>query len=727
MTDATNAARQARWRARQRDAGELPHDATNAARQARWRAKQRAERGIVPRPKRKPKGPKPFMGIDGEGSGRDRKGRQHYMLMCAGDGVTDYELYTGKPLTTVDCLDFILALPADVILTGFSFGYDVTMILRDLPGEKRADLFAEKLEENPDLAFRRPMGRYTYWRNYGIEFLPGNYLHVCRLQTVQHTDASGITYIRQRPVKGSRRTVWEGFGFFQKRFARALQDFDVGTAEQRRMIARNKSGRDSFVRMTREIRDYCALECELLAQMMERLRTACLDSGIKPRTWNGAGKLANALHKEHGTITKQQLDDWLPSGLRGFAQAAYYGGRFETPRVGAVPGPVWEYDLRSAYPSAMRGLPCLEHGTWHYADPAGIKAAHTAGKLYVATVHYDHTAAAGNLGMCGLPHRQSSSEGRSRYAGVLAWPVMGQGIYWSVEIRSAERLGCRLRFGSGWIYQTACECRPFDWVEPLYLRRRALGSGTAGYPIKLAINSLYGKLAQRVGNPRFGNFVWAGLITAATRAALNEAIAQNPRAIAMIATDGLYSTEPLDLPLGDNLGDWEAATHDAGLFIVQPGLYWPQGPKPKLRTRGVSPVWFTWHVRRRFERAWQAWLTEAQQPGARWREPPVVPLTFRMFIGLRLAQARGKPDTAGCWIDGRTDPAAVKDIAFNWHGKRGAPRWQPGHVHTFPLPGGPDWISASYDTDPLIADVLETVGDELDDQPDFVSFSAEPD
>jgi DNA polymerase type B, organellar and viral len=727
------AAQQAAYRARKREAGLPVEDKVTArARKARWRhmvACREAERQgqpypapPVPRPPARIKPTlKPFLGIDGEGCGQDRKGRQHYMLLCAGNAAGSWELYTGKPLSTEQCLDWICSLPGtdDAILSGFSFGYDVTMILRDLPTAKRTDLLADKHAWNPNDRFHKPLARYTHWRNFGIEYLPNNYFRVCRLETVEHKSPDGkIVWLRSHPIKGSARTIYEGFGFFQRKFARALQDFNIGTAAERRMIAANKAERNRFTRMTRTVRDYCALECELHAEMMEGLRANCLASNIKPRTWNGPGKLATVLHHDHDTITVDMLAPPLvPDGLLQMADAAYYGGRFELRRIGRLSGRVWEYDLNSAYPAAMQALPCLLHGTWRYEDPDGIRQAHAAGALYVATVAYQHSTAAGCRGMCGLPHRQSASANvsRNQYAGVLAWPLQGQGTYWSVEIHSAELLGAKLRFGSGWVYSRQCDCKPFDWIAPLYAERKRLGSGTQGYPLKLAINSLYGKLAQRVGNPRYANPLWAGLITAMTRARLNEAIALNPDAIAMIATDGIYSTKPLALPISDLLGAWSVKRHDAGLFIVQPGLYWPMERGAKPKTRGVSAGWFNRRRRLVFERAWDAYASLVKSGGT--QGPPTVQLPIRLFIGLRLAEARGNSDLAGRWED------THKAISFDWHGKRGLADWRKGpHVATLPLPGGLDWVSASYDADPIVTALADTVGEEFEDQPDYLQM-----
>jgi DNA polymerase type B, organellar and viral len=721
----TVAERRARYRAR--------HPEKIRAEKAAYRARKAAPKRARGR---KPKALVPFVGVDGEGAGKDRKGRQHYMLLSASGGDFSDECHTGKPLTTKDCLNFICDLPdrTRAILIGFSFGYDTTMILRDLTKAKRDDLFTERTIRLDDKTIIKGYGQYTWFGDFGIQYRAHQYLRVCRAERTSHVMPDGrLLPPRTRAIPGTARTIYEGFGFFQKSFVNALADFDVGTKRERARIAKTKNQRANFSRMTREVRDYCLSECAMLAEMMEKLREGCLsapEGGMMPRTWNGAGKLAEALHIKRGTIeTKALVPPLMPSGVLMFAEAAYYGGRFEVRLIGRIACPVYEYDLASAYPASMRGLPCLEHGRWRYLDGDAIRALHRADPqaLYVAGVRYHHTEASGHRrdGMCGLPHRQTGREDRSRrqYADRIAWPLRGQGTYWSPEIRSAELLGARLGFGSGWAYSTACQCDPFDWIEPLYRHRKSLGKSAAGYPIKLGINSLYGKLAQSVGTPRFRNMVWAGLVTARTRAMLNQAMAANPGAIAMVATDGLYATAPLDLPLGGELGAWEETIYPEGLFIVQPGVYWGAEGLGKLKTRGVSAKWFPPDIRAKFERVWSE-FSEADRAaygpamgGIPGRAPllPSLDIPIRLFTGLRLAQARGKPDTAGCWVDD------TREIRFDWRGKRFRHVWSAdgAHVITDPMYGGPDWISASHQAEP-VADPDDAEIFVYEDQPDFL-------
>jgi hypothetical protein len=600
------------------------------------------------------------MGVDGEGGGRNRHGQQHYLLLRAGP----FECYTGKRLTTLDCLNFICNLPAAPLLVGFSFGYDTTQILRDLSPERIAKLFTDKDWQVGS--------RYTWLtlidnrgraHRFGVEYLPKNYLRVCRMDA------------QFRPVKDSARTIYEVFGFFQMSFLKALQAFDIGRKHWIE-IESNKLARGGFARMTRAIRHYNALECDLLARLMEAFRTVCIDAGLRPRTWNGAGKLAAAEHAAHRTITAAQVQMRTPDGVLQFASNAYYGGRFEVPYVGEVPGPIFEYDLRSAYPAAMRSLPCLLHGRWQWFVGKPPLSLHVA---YVVFSHPENSA------LCGLPIRQQD--------GRLFWPREGQGTYWSVELTAAKRLGARIKYTAGWAYEQRCQCQPFDWIEHRYEQRRAIAAehGVArGIPIKLALNSLYGKLAQRIGNPRYGNMIWAGLITATTRAALIDAARSAPDQIVMFATDAVFSHVSLSLPIGEGLGQWEASEHPR-LFVVQPGLYW--GAK-KPKTRGVPDSLFRDHIRT-FERAWRHWcvVTPRDAPA-----PPSVSILVPSFVGLRLAHATGKPETAGRWIK-TTDREAQRVFSFAWDGKRDAlPEWlTPTCIRTSPAAGAADLVSRPHD------------------------------
>lgn len=691
---------------------------TSTAAVAAFRARRKAA-GLPDRDRKKQKDYKrdhkraksredrPFIGCDGEGCGTDEFGRQLYMLFRMGER----ELYTGSHLRTEELLDFICSEPSGSILVGFAFGYDVTMILRDLPPGQQKKLFEPK-------TFGEGKSPFVWYKNFNIDYLPRQYLKVSRVRIERGEDGTE----KRIAIKGSQRIIYETFGFFQKSFVKVIQEFGVGTEHGRLAIAADKERRSSFTEIGQRERDYCALECEYLAELMEQLRGYCHAAGIVPRTWSGAGKLAAALHKLHGTSKGDEIKEVVPKEVNDLANMAYYGGRFEITRTGKIEGKIYEYDIRSAYPDAMRRLPCLLHGEWRVADAKELAAVaknmggrYGADPVFVAGCTFKSADQsipdAGRLG--GLPLR--SKEGH------LYWPKMGGGVYWSCEIASAERLGHAIKYKSGWVYRKCCDCRPFDWVDQLYEYRKSIGGSGPGYPIKLGINSLYGKLAQRKGNGSYNNMIWAGLITAMTRTKLNDAIrssmdSHGPGRIVMVATDAVYSLDPLPaLDCGDKLGDWEAVELD-GLFIVQPGLYWCPA-KRKKKSRGLSGRFFEEPGRTEsFEKAWERWHEFENSKIV--CDFPVVTVPVPGFIGLKLAIARNKPLLAGTWV------SDTRGISFDYRNKRSGHIWDGAAIVTSIKPGHPGLLSLPH------RDFLKAGGQEpwemarlmLEEQPDYIDL-----
>lgn len=674
----TSAERVAAYRSRQRELGAVDTTRRNRGVERKaWKVRARTGR--------------PFIGCDGEGAGVDELGRQNYLLFRMGDR----ELYTGQRLTTDELLDFICDQPKGDILVGFAFGYDVTMILRDMSSDQKDRLLKPKI-------FAPGVSPFVWYHDFDVDYLPKQYLKVRRVKRVRDP-ASGA--YKRVGVPGSTRIIYETFGFFQKSFLGALKDFQVGTADELESIRASKERRgDDEWQISQTERDYCALECDLLSGLMDKLREYCEAVEIIPKTWNGAGKLSKALLNKHNFPKAAQVDGWVPQEVRDLANMAYYGGRFEITRTGAINQKVYEYDIASAYPDGIRRLPCLEHGRWHKMDRSQI-AGHT--DLFIAVVSFSTPQSTDHGQLGGLPVR--SREGH------LYWPRIGGGVYWSPEIRSAEKLGAKINYKSGWAYEKCCDCHVADWMEPLFDYRRSIGKAGPGIPLKLGYNGCYGALAQRVGAGVFANMVYAGLITCYTRTRLNEAIALAPQSTVMLATDAIYSLEPLPLECGDKLGQWEVNELD-GLFIVQPGLYWcPE--KRKRKSRGLSGKFFEEAGRTEgFEHAWADYL--AGENSGLEQEFPTVRVPVPGFIGLKLAQARHKPQLAGTWVqDSRT-------LSFDYRNKRAGHICRDGHVITGIKAGSPGLVSLPH------RDFLAKGGAEpwdaarmmLEEQPDFVDL-----
>jgi hypothetical protein len=410
---------------------------------------------------------------------------------------------------------------------------------------------------------------------------------------------------------------------------------------------------------------------------MTAFRGVCLGMDLRPRTWNGAGKLASAMLDKHHALARREVEATVAEPVLNMATRAYYGGRFEVTRIGWIGGkkggggPVYEHDISSAYPAAMTELPCLRHGSWRRASAAELQErlaspvdktapSSASGQVFVAPVTFAHPR---SQFLCGLPFRSRS--------GALSWPRAGQGTYWSVELRSANRLGATIECSAGYLFEPGeCSCDPYGWVREYYAERLAVGKATGrGKTIRLGVNALYGKHAQRIGKPKYANPLTAGLITAVVRAKLNDAIRlAGPERVIMIATDAIYTLgKPAPLELGEQLGQWELTRYPR-LFIVRPGLYWPSKPRGKaagawkLKTKGLSAKFFEPYAPA-FQRAWAAYCRAAVDPA--FVLSPVVTLPVPMFVGLRYAAHIKRPDLSCQWIE--------HPVAIHWgdRGERG--------------------------------------------------------
>jgi hypothetical protein len=536
----------------------------------------------------------PFVGVDGEGGDLpDEDGFTHhqYTMLRAGD---DYITGPAEPQTW---LDFITNLPRKHTYVSYFFDYDTTMMLRELP----LPLLGVLVTAQP-----------VTWGPYEISYMPRKELKV------RH--------------KGKRREtrINDTGTFFQCSFVKALERWGVGTEEQLNIIREGKSGRAHFGQLTAETIKYNGMECDLLEQLMTKFARTCEVTGYIPRMWQGPGQLAKAMFRKHGIPLTEDLPD-MPAGLWEMAQACFYGGRFETSAVGHIRGPVEGWDINSAYPHACITLPCLLHGRW---EPSKLLC---DDGMYA--VSFRHTKPA-QLWF-GLPVRMRD--------GSIRFPRSGQGWYWGRELASAQALGCDIQITHGWRYVKQCDCRWFDFMHRLYSIRRAIGKSEAGLALRLGMNSAYGVCAQSVGRAPYANPIWAGLITATTRARINHAIAQNPYDVYMVATDGLYCRAgALNLEENSELGGWERSVYPEGIFVVQPGLYFADEVH---KTRGIGLSVILQHEEQ-LRAAWQGSREDGYE----------VPL--RQFIGLRLGIARNTEEYIGEWVE------TSKRLSYDWSTKR---------------------------------------------------------
>src|SRR5205823_4313064 len=93
-------------------------------------------------------------------------------------------------------------------------------------------------------------------------------------------------------------------------------------------------------------------------------------------------------------------------------------------------------------------------------------------------------------------------------------------------------------------------------------RARLKQSGHGGEKVlKLGLNSIYGKLAQGLGYkgkaPPYQSYLWAGMITAGTRAQILNLATLAPEGLVMVATDGIFFDREIPVEVTGGLGGLE--------------------------------------------------------------------------------------------------------------------------------------------------------------------------
>jgi hypothetical protein len=582
--------------------------------------------------------------VDGEGGNVPEEGtlfgnRHQYLSLRVGPEL----LETGKPLSYQECFNFLSGQSPKYLYVAYFFDYDVTMMIRTLPKHVAAQLLNRHLRgARNDPNWTIPV---TY-DGYDFDYLPHKEFKIRRTGTKHWITISDVGQ------------------FFQGSFLSTLKKWNIGTPDELAMIEKGKSMRADFTEFTEETRAYNALECVLLEQLMTEFRAVCEQTGYVPKKWQGPGYLASAMLAYHGVPKRDEIPILKNPDFYNLALAAYYGGRFEITATGPIRGPVYQYDINGAYVGLLRTLPCLTHGSWRQVHDRPDSG------LWFGKVYFNHDMP---RFLCNLPVRMKN--------GNIFYPKEGNGVYWSTELYAAEKNGTHIEFDSGWVYESHCNCRWFDFVDSYYAQRLKLGKSAKGYVLKLAGNSIYGKLAQSIGYAPWANPVWAGLITAGCRAQLIEAYSQDEYDTYMLATDGIFVSKKLNVLTSRDLGDWEETIHPDGMLIVQPGIYFI-GDESK--TRGVERGKIA-AMRSDFESQWNKFLDSHGLDHT-------VSIPVQNFITARQAIQRNKWEIAGTW------ETTTRELSYDWEIKRksGYGLYRNMALRTVPHNGKKDLTSVPY-------------------------------
>lgn len=606
-----------------------------------------------------------FIMIDGEGTG-DGADHKYVLLGCGDiqlerpDGFTDiteifgflYEQFQAAP---------------HAAFCGFYLGYDFNMWLRLLPRDRAFYLLTESGRRK-----RQRVCKCRRNQRCGHKRLPPHCVEFGGWQF----DILGYKRLKLRPkscdckvatCKCKNQYQWMYINdtgpFFQASLISVIDprkwSEPIVTQEEFDLILEGKSQRGAAV-LDDDMRKYNRLENEIGARLMRQLNKGFTAADIKlnKKQWFGPGQAAQAwMRIDRKLEATTNAVHAYPDKLKTALIATYYGGWFEIPCHGIIPGITHEYDINSAYPAIASRMPCM-CGSWKSGKgkPVGNLTHKWLYDNHLSPLRLAYASVSGRNPYLGpLPYRD--------HQGSVSRPRETTGWYWQHEIDAARRAGLidSITYYEWWQYQPCNHPAPLRSLSGLYEGRLRIGKDTPeGKAYKLVYNSVYGKLAQSLGDPVYANPVYASLITSGCRTMILDAIATHPAkaaAVAMVATDGVYFMTPhpvLDGRLSSAMGDW-SHEEKVDLTLFKPGVYWDDhsrelinvGKAPKFKARGINAADFAKSIAT-VDAMFDSWSVD-QLPNVAW---PVVGFRSR-FSQVSVLQALQ-------WTEG-TKPAGLQE------------------------------------------------------------------
>lgn len=497
-----------------------------------------------------------FVCWDGEGADNAARKAQSYVLLGSYNGV-QHDYITAKSLTTQRCLEHIIKVGRKnqgSWHVSFAFSYDVNMILKGLTPAQ--------------FKYLRDHRRMRIGKTWRLEHIPGKWFSVTKYS---------------QNSKFSVR-IYDVFGFYQSSFLTAIHAniADHPAMRDVDIVESGKASRHSFSYSDIDkITEYWKVEQILFHALVNRLREMCYEAGLYIAKWHGPGELAAFLYRSHGIKGHKNETD---SGIYNLCRYAYCGGRFERFHIGRYRN-VYGLDINSAYPDAISRLPSLRNGKWIHQPRVRLPREFA---LYRIELNEAEKQLPGPLF-------------RRDWRGNITFPWKLNGWYWGPEVIAMCKhypllVTC---IKEGWEFEDD-GTRPFEFVRETYKQRQVWKAALNGaqMALKLALNSLYGKMAQRAGwernnrAPTWHQLEWAGWVTSYTRARLFDVMAQIPfDELIAVETDGIYTTcHPDRLSIKDSkeLGGWEVTVYDEIIYL-QSGVYAKrQGSEWEMKYRGLD-------------------------------------------------------------------------------------------------------------------------------------------
>ncbi len=373
--------------------------------------------------------------------------------------------------------------------------------------------------------------------------------------------------------------------------------------------------------------EYCKRDCILTAKLGELTKEKYEKLGLYEKTYISPAFLSEKYFQKYCYVPKtiSLLEQtWQGKGSPvEYAYNSYAGGWIEIQKRGHFEN-LYKYDIRSAYPSIMKNLIDPTLGAWRYSQEwlNGSDYAFVKVKVSIdperSKINYNSDPF-GTDPLCLSPISYLFSHNGTplRYYPIGEWTTyLSKNEYLFVrDILGQRGLGV-VKVVDGWFYflPDPFQPRPLKKrIDFLYDLKTRLGEEQKKdsklrieyNQVKLLLNCLYGKFIQRtevkklddndniyIDHYRTGNFfnpIWAAIITSECRLQIARALYNKEYSCAAVTTDGVLTTEPLNLEFGKGIGQWSEEPGGETVLVL-PGAYGIKGLKPESKTRAFKGI-----------------------------------------------------------------------------------------------------------------------------------------
>lgn len=377
--------------------------------------------------------------------------------------------------------------------------------------------------------------------------------------------------------KGHHSVLFYDIAQFYQSSLHIAYENNIGKLDQKYIELKQKRSQFSttfYRRNTSSVRNYCLTDCNITKELSEKwIKLFHNAFGFYPMKWISSGYLAEKVLINHGVVIPKFNS--IPYEIQDLALRSYFGGRFEILKRGFI-GTAFLYDINSAYPYAITKIPDLTKGRWIQR-----KSIHKDAKMGFFKIR-------ANIPDC-------------RYIPPFPFRAQNNIIFPSGQFETyvtlAELQACDnpdyYEILESWQFVPEFDTYPYKaFIEELYQKRLELKAKNdpMQLPIKIILNSIYGKTGQKV-NRVIGNLfnpVIFSFITGFARAQLYRFAMENDleQETVAFATDSICCTKKLDID-STTLGEFSFEGLADDVFYLQNGFYRFNG---KWKQRGFGKL-----------------------------------------------------------------------------------------------------------------------------------------